>query len=663
MTTNEFFEAVNNLQINDLDMFNHVQHITDGFEPQKLQMLCDDFDTYLYRKIQLSEIEIHSNQSLYVSDIHLGKSDKEQINDLKRLEDSSEDFSFDEYYEKHSYPTELFFLQRLRTLLIKLTRKYIINRNQPGKHKEIKHPIDDYIILESNSKESSFSDSLQSPHQTNKFFEFVRNGSLSDLDVYSQIQALTNNFDEAKLNLLCKDFDFYLFMAKEDWLASFSNEEIEERIEELHEQNNKIPTLNDRDFSPTYVDEYFETPEHKKIPQLKERTKEQEEEFKKIRSEWENKKETILDVENLMDPHGIEFYSIHKLRNLLVDLKREHTSALYKFDDEPVRNNHDMQSKNNLSQSRKGISFTVLDRIVYLTNYYQHADKSVIEIILNRNITDFSKLSNQFQNELKKNIVLSESEVSLKRLIKHYLFELNEAFGGNKINNLNQWGNVPNTHNDKFRQYNFKKGTKGEFIEADKFENYCIAKFDLLNLIIEQLQISILKTGLSLENIFKEMKNSYPVKDEFIQHFELFEIVRDEIAQTHEVEPVQYINWLKSDESRKQFIEALKEYNLIKSRETETIIKDHFEPNIEQNIKPEPIEWVETISLLTYTIESLDQLYIKPKNIWSDTAPHFSIDGKTPGNLRQTANRFKQNNSGKPKNFRIIDNIIQNLPE
>src|SRR5699024_6802795 len=125
--------------------------------------------------------------------------------------------------------------------------------------------------------------------------------------------------------------------------------------------------------------------------------------------------------------------------------------------------------------------------------------------------------------------------------------------------------NVSNTQNQKYRRYQIKKKNQEEFVKATKPENYCIAKEDLLTIIIEALQVEIIKTGLSLNNLFKEMKVSYPVHDSFIQHFNLFDIIRDCIAIESKTESKQYIHWLKSDDSLISFIEALKENSLIES--------------------------------------------------------------------------------------------------
>jgi hypothetical protein len=298
--------------------------------------------------------------------------------------------------------------------------------------------------------------------RTEEFFEAVYHCRLSDLDTYNQVKEMTNSFEPKLLNMLCDDFDFYFFMKDEEMLGEVSHEEIQKKVHKYEENDRKVPMLSDRTDGQS-VSNYFKSTKHKFF-KVKDDAK-----FKanreKIAKEIQETSENSIDVERLMYP--TKFYCLYKLRNLLIDLKRKHTSAIYRFDDEP----------------------------------------------------------------------------------------------------------------------------------------------------------------------------------------------KPQIANS------QHINWLESDESLEQFINALQEQSLIQSVETEAIIQEHFKPQRAQNSKYEPILWLETIALLAYMIESLDQQYIKPQNIWSDTAPHFSKNGQTPKNLRQTSNRFKQNKSGKPKNYKLIDNIIKSLSD
>ena len=146
----------------------------------------------------------------------------------------------------------------------------------------------------------------------------------------------------------------------------------------------------------------------------------------------------------------------------------------------------------------------------------------------------------------------------------------------------------------------------------------------------------------------------------------LIKLKREHVANDAEEAPkMQPIKWHKSEEALRQLIEALKKNGLIQSRETENIIQEHFR---QSHKEPKPINWTAPVSLFAYLIEELNKDgAIKPIShpdyIWYDIAPHFLIKGEAPKSLRQTANRYKQNKSGKPKHHEKIDNIIQSLHE
>ena len=306
----------------------------------------------------------------------------------------------------------------------------------------------------------------QNETTTREFFEQVRSGKITGLDTYSKVQELTDNFDETKLNLLCKDYDFYVFILYEEWLASFTDEEIEKKIHEWQKEDRKLPYAGDKKphINLLYVDDFF-----KKEKYGEPISDEKYEKLLKnvVGTKDDSKSHKLLDTGRLFGGFYFSHENIllHELKEILVKAKRKHTSAVYKFDEKPA----DLQANNN------------------------------------------------------------------------------------------------------------------------------------------------------------------------------------------------YINWVKKDDTLKQFIEELIDQNLIEQREPQDIIKDHFEPSSKPNKEPKPIIWLDTIALLAYMIESLDQQYIKPKHLWNDTAFHFLVEGKTPQNMKQIANGFKRNKSGKPKNYNIVDNIISDL--
>lgn len=327
------------------------------------------------------------------------------------------------------------------------------------------------------------------------------------------------------------------------------------------------------------------------------------------------------------------------------------------------------------SSNSTGLNFTTLDRITYLTDYYNHADEAVIDKLLDRQFVDFVNLNKKLEKELERNIVISQNDSSLKRLLKHYLFKLNQvcSFGEPFEGSYPIWSWVPNSHNDRYRKYQYKNSEEEEFIKADKFENYTFARYELLTIVLEQVENTIAKTGFNVPDLIQEMKKSYPISKDLEDHLYLSNIIKKWAGENFKGESSNYIKWhSRNDDSLEQFIKALLEQNLIKEREIEAIIKDHFEPVRDQNREPEPIEWLNTKTLLAYMIDQLDETFIQTTNIWKDTAPHFSKNGKKLNNriLNSSANNYKDNQigrnggwSGKPKNHQIIDDILQHLPE
>lgn len=442
--------------------------------------------------------------------------------------------------------------------------------------------------------------------KTEEFFEAVYQCRLSDLDTFNHIQNITGDYDEDKLNLLCNDFDFYLFMKTEE-VYNFTIEEIENKIEEFHKDGIKIPKLSDRNFLLTYVSEYFKTPENKKL--IKERTPEQKANLNKFLKDWEQSKKNIIDTQRLMDFHEVELFSLYKLRNLLVDLKRKHTSAVYKFDDKLQAKNENSEATNTSISPQ--LYQWILNNPELAEKFYPDERKTVSEwlnespgYIKANYIQSMPKHFQRWRKNIDKSELKSVKEKKIEKYLKH-------------IEMISYW-------------YGYRES---EFVS---------------------------KNGIEFE-AFKSVENELDEMREYLISIQTSKLEDKSIFQNVDSK---HINWLKSDESLEQFIEALKEQNLIKAKETEAIIKEHFEAQIEQNTEPEPIQWLESIALLTYMIEQLNKRidqYINPENLWHDTAPHFSVNGKTPKNLRQTSNRFKQNKTGKPKNYKTIDSIIKSL--
>ena len=164
-------------------------------------------------------------------------------------------------------------------------------------------------------------------------FDMVHYDYVHDFDLYIYVESLTDKFNEDKLNLLCRDFDFYLFMKKEEFLSSISEEEIEKKITETQKAGKKLPMMADKVYEPTFISDSFISSKNKKLLKSDSFSNEQ---LKKIDqffgSMKENRKKTI-DIMKLFDPNRSHFYSLYRLRSLLVDLKRKHTNSIYRFDD------------------------------------------------------------------------------------------------------------------------------------------------------------------------------------------------------------------------------------------------------------------------------------------------------------------------------------------
>src|SRR5690625_5774535 len=89
--------------------------------------------------------------------------------------------------------------------------------------------------------------------------------------------------------------------------------------------------LNDKAFKPFDISEFFK----KEKVNLKKNdlSEEQKRKREELSAYFEEGIKEIPDVIKMMDPLGLEFYSLYKLRNMLIDLKRKHTDEVYKFDD------------------------------------------------------------------------------------------------------------------------------------------------------------------------------------------------------------------------------------------------------------------------------------------------------------------------------------------
>ena len=170
---------------------------------------------------------------------------------------------------------------------------------------------------------------------TEEFFEQVKKGEISEFHTYSKVQDMTDNFNETKLTLFCKDFDMYLIHYRQDylgyitddqdWLGCFSDHEGDEKTQDYIENNRELPELSDIDSKPTYVFEFFKTNKKLKYKRPKSVSQEHKKDI-----DW-----FVQDIKDMKDSaiNGIELAYLYKLRDLLVSLVKKHTNAVYRFDD------------------------------------------------------------------------------------------------------------------------------------------------------------------------------------------------------------------------------------------------------------------------------------------------------------------------------------------
>ena len=167
------------------------------------------------------------------------------------------------------------------------------------------------------------------------------------------------------------------------------------------------------------------------------------------------------------------------------------------------------------------------------------------------------------------------------------------------------------------------------------------------------------------ENKVEKFLNKYSdeVKRQLKENHDFIESLSKQTLKSESNSSHHYINWRIGDDTLEQFIEALKEHNLIKARETEAIIKDHFKPVKGKNREPKPIKWIYPYkNLLAYLIRELHNNRFIEENIWQETEPHFSIDGEIVEGLRKSEDQYvHRSKTGKPSSHEIVDNIIDNL--
>ncbi|MEI8202422.1 MAG: hypothetical protein WCH34_05385 [Bacteroidota bacterium] len=128
------------------------------------------------------------------------------------------------------------------------------------------------------------------------FFNDIREASITEIEIHNTIEKITDNFKVEKLKLLLKDFEFFLFVEKEEKEAEYTWDHIQSILDEYHLKEKEIP--------------------YKYLPEFK-----KDENGKTIIIKDSNK---IIDTEKLLFPY--EFFSCYQFEIKLKKLIKESSS-------------------------------------------------------------------------------------------------------------------------------------------------------------------------------------------------------------------------------------------------------------------------------------------------------------------------------------------------
>lgn len=159
-------------------------------------------------------------------------------------------------------------------------------------------------------------------------------------------------------------------------------------------------------------------------------------------------------------------------------------------------------------------------------------------------------------------------------------------------------------------------------------------------------------------------------------NIDLFELLVDELIDEIELdsetvlEPnkkdVYPIQWEKSEELLKDFLDALKEKGFIEERDTKDIINEHFKIGSQlPTNEPRPIKMLKTNRLLAYLIFKLTQsgLIDDSLSMWQIIGKHFSKSNGESFKIETLVSDWS-NTEGynyKPKGHKTIDKIFEAL--
>jgi hypothetical protein len=132
-----------------------------------------------------------------------------------------------------------------------------------------------------------------------------------------------------------------------------------------------------------------------------------------------------------------------------------------------------------------------------------------------------------------------------------------------------------------------------------------------------------------------------------------------------EIKYTQPIKWLKSEDSLRQLIDALKENGFIQKRDAEDIILHFTVSDTEaKQAQLEPISWLKSKALLAYLIDMLSKKpeqsapFIDSNKKWELVKLHFVVNGNKI--TRSLVNDLKQ--TIYPNGSNVIDGILNRLP-
>lgn len=174
------------------------------------------------------------------------------------------------------------------------------------------------------------------------FFEKVKEGNLTQLEIYNQVQKFTDNFDLTKLEILFQDFEFFLFVEKEERLGEFSKEEITKALSELEKKKKPIP--------------FIEIP---KLPTIGIKHK-------------KDKTDKIIDVEKLLYPY--DFFTCYQFSKFLTseikNRRAKETIPTPKTNQKPTNNSVKTAETFDtlLPQDKASFILTMLDELSITVN-------------------------------------------------------------------------------------------------------------------------------------------------------------------------------------------------------------------------------------------------------------------------------------------------------